>query len=110
MERFEGAKYDNDKPRYSRVPPEVLDAIEAVRAYGCAKYKESEDWKSISADRWHEALLRHVREIWDDPCHVDEESRLPSLWHIATNVAFLCASLRGELSDRAFVEEKNEHD
>lgn len=96
MNTFEGAKYDDGKLKLSTVPPEVIDAIATVRAYGLQKYKEAENWKSISPDRWHEALLRHVREVWNDPYHIDDESGLPSLWHIATNVAFLCACMRKE--------------
>lgn len=95
MQKFEGAKYDDGKLRYSTIPPEVLDAIAAVRDYGYKKYGEAENWRSIKPERWHEALLRHVRAMWDDPLHIDEESGLPSLWHVATNVAFLCACFDG---------------
>lgn len=97
MKTFEGARHDSGKLKYSHVPPEVIDAIAVVRAYGNRKYSDPDNWRSISPDRWHEALLRHTREIWNDPCHIDEESGLPSLWHLATNAAFLCACLRPEL-------------
>lgn len=95
MQKFEGAKYDDGKLRYSTIPPEVLDAIATVRRYGYEKYGAAENWRSIKPERWHEALLRHVRAMWDDPLHIDEESGLPSLWHVATNAAFLCARLEG---------------
>lgn len=103
MKQFEGAKYDDGKLKYSLVPPEVMDAIAAVRDYGYKKYGEAENWRSISPDRWHEALLRHVREIWEDPCHIDEESGLPSLWHLVTNAAFLCACLKDKLENEALM-------
>lgn len=96
-EPLPGAKYDEDKLKLSLVPPEIIDAIAEIRRHGMKKYKESENWRSISPDRWHEALLRHTREIWNDPCHIDEDSGLPSLWHLATNVAFLCACLEEDL-------------
>lgn len=95
----EGAKHDDGKLKYSYVPPEIIDAIAIVRDFGNKKYSDPDNWRSISPDRWHEALLRHVREIWNDPRHIDEESGLPTLWHVATNVAFLCACLQGELAD-----------
>ena len=65
-----------------------------TRMYGFNKYGEAEDWRSVEPERWHEALLRHVLAIWDDPTHIDEESGLPSLWHVMTNGAFLCACLK----------------
>lgn len=92
-EPIQGAKYDNGKPKLSTVPNGIVYAIEKVRAYGFAKYKEAENWKSIDPERWHEALLRHVMRIWEDPTAVDPESGLPHLWHIAANVDFLIESL-----------------
>lgn len=94
MEKIKGAKYDDKKPRPSTVPVEVIEAIMATREYGLAKYKDAEDWRSIEPERWHEALLRHVLAIWEDPTHIDEESGLPSIWHVMANGAFLCACLK----------------
>lgn len=87
---IDGAKDDYNKLKLSKVPPEIIYAIAHVRDYGHQKYGDAENWKSISPDRWHEALLRHVVAMWDDPWHLDPESGLPSLWHVATNAAFLC--------------------
>lgn len=106
---FEGAKHDEGKLKLSRVPPEIIDAIATVRDFGFQKYGAAENWRSISPDRWHEALLRHTREIWNDPCHVDTESGLPSLWHLATNAAFLCACLRDNFENR-MIEEASERE
>lgn len=100
MEKIKGAKYDNEKPRHSLVPVEAIEAIMATREYGFAKYAEAEDWRSIEPERWHEALLRHVLAIWEDPTHIDEESGLPSLWHVMTNGAFLCACLKDILEEK----------
>lgn len=94
MEQLKGAKFDGGKPRPSTVPVEAIEAIMATRGYGLAKYKDAENWRSIAPERWHEALLRHVLAIWEDPTHIDEESGLPSLWHVMTNGAFLCARLK----------------
>lgn len=98
-DKFEGAKNDDGKLKLSKVPPEIIDAIAAVRDFGAQKYGAAENWRAISPDRWHEALLRHVRAMWEDPRHIDEESGLPTLWHVATNVAFLCACMEGENKD-----------
>lgn len=91
---IQGAKYDGDKPKLSTVPPGIIYAIEKTRAYGLKKYAEAEAWKTIDPERWHEALLRHVLRIWNDPMAIDPESGLPHLYHIATNTAFLIESLR----------------
>ena len=92
-EPIQGAKHDSGKPNLSTVPTGIIYAIERVRAYGFAKYKEAETWKSIDPKRWHEAFLRHTLKIWEDPAAIDPESGLPHLWHIATNVDFLIESL-----------------
>lgn len=99
-EKIKGAKYDDNKPRPSTVPVEAIEAIMATRGYGLAKYAEAENWRSIEPERWHEALLRHVLAIWEDPTHIDEESGLPSLWHVMTNGAFLCACLKDILEEK----------
>lgn len=93
-QKIKGAKYDDNKPRPSTVPVEAILAILDTRMYGFNKYGEAEDWRSIEPERWHEALLRHVLAIWDDPTHIDEKSGLPSLYHVMTNGAFLCACLK----------------
>ena len=94
VEQIKGAKYDDGKLRLSLVPPEIVTAVAEVREFGKRKYADAENWRSIEPERWHEALLWHVLAIWDDPTHIDEESGLPSLWHVVTNGAFLCACLK----------------
>ena len=97
--KIKGAKYDEGKPRPSRVPVEAIEAIMQVREYGMRKYGDAEDWRSIAPERWHDALLRHVLRIWDNPLALDYESGLPALWHVITNAAFLCAAYKDELQD-----------
>ena len=97
MEQIKGAKYDDGKPRPSLVPVEAIEAIMQVREYGMRKYGDAEDWRTIAPERWHDALLRHVLHIWDNPLALDYESGLPALWHVATNAAFLCAAYKDEL-------------
>lgn len=92
--KLPGAKNDDGKLQLSTVPPELIRAVAAVRAYGKAKYAEAEDWTKVDPKRFHEALLRHALACWEDPYSVDAESGLPSLWHLATNAAFLCAMMK----------------
>lgn len=97
MEQIKGAKYDEGKPRPSLVPVEGIEAIMQTRMYGLQKYGAAEDWRSVDRIRWQESLLRHVLHMWDNPLHIDEESGLPSLWHVITNAAFLCTAYKDEL-------------
>lgn len=91
-EEHQTAKKDGGKPHPSYVPVKLIEEVMKVREYGTAKYHgDSENWKKVSIDRYHEALLRHVLAIWNDPFSVDEESGLLHLSHIATNVAFMLA-------------------
>lgn len=82
-------KADAGKLRLSLVPTEIIRAVARVREYGVNKYGASESWKSVEADRYKDALLRHILAYIDEPCGVDEESGLPHLEHVACNVAFL---------------------
>ena len=83
------AKADAGKPHPSYCPVELIKGVVAVREHGTAKYGDPENWRKVSADRYHEAILRHVLEIWEDPFAVDPDSGLYHLQHIATNISFL---------------------
>lgn len=96
MKQIKGAKYDEGKPRPSLVPVEAIEAIMQVREFGKAKYADAEDWRKVPREKWHDALLRHVLHIWDNPLAIDDESGLPALWHVITNAAFLCAAYKEE--------------
>ena len=61
----------------------------AVREHGTARYGDPENWRKVEPERYHQALLRHVLAIWEDPYAVGPESGLPHIAHVATNIAFL---------------------
>lgn len=86
-------KADSGKAQLTLVPRRIIWDIARVRMYGVnVKYPETgrDGWREISKERLQDALLRHVLRYLDDPDGVDDESGLPHLWHVATNVAFLC--------------------
>ena len=85
------AKADAGKPRLTLVPPEIIWAIAEVREYGCRKYGDPENWKKVSPQRYRDAMFRHMMAYLAAFHDRDQESGLPHLWHLATNVAFLCA-------------------
>ena len=92
------AKRDVGKPHPSYVPVELIKEVMAIREMGTAKYGSPDNWKRVSIERYHDAMLRHVLACWEDPFSVDEESGLLHLSHIACNVAFMLA-LHKEMQD-----------
>ena len=90
------AKADAGKPQLTLVPPQILFAIERVRQYGNQKYHSPDNWKTVEAQRYWEAILRHVVAAWNDYTAVDEDSELMHIDHIACNLSFLIAMVEGE--------------
>ena len=92
-------KRDAGKARLTLVPTRIIWDVAAVRQYGVeVKYPETgmDGWRDIGSDRIKDAAMRHFLRYLSDPAGKDEESGLPHLWHLATNIAFLC-----ELEDDA---------
>lgn len=84
------AKADAGKLRLTLVPRKIIKDIARVRMYGTEKYHDPDNWKRVEIERYKDAAFRHFLAYLDDSHGVDEESGLPHLWHLATNVAFLC--------------------
>lgn len=82
------AKADKGKPRPTLVPVSLVEAVTAIREYGCAKYHDPENWKRVEPQRYRDALYRHWLAYLGGE-ERDGESGLPHLWHLACNVAFL---------------------
>lgn len=99
-EDYQGVCFNGDSPNRadftepeqhpSWVPVALIEGVMAVREHGTAKYGDPENWRKVSPDRYHEAILRHTLAIWKDPYAVDPDSGLLHLQHIATNIAFCC--------------------
>ena len=47
------AKADQGKPHPSYCPVELIKGVVAVREHGTAKYGDPENWRKVSADRYH---------------------------------------------------------
>lgn len=84
-------KYDEGKPKLTLCPTDIITAVARVREYGVKKYGDSDSWKDVEPQRYRDAAFRHFVSYINDPSGVDEESGLPHLWHLACNIAFLCA-------------------
>lgn len=83
------AKADAGKPHPSWVPVALIEGVMAVREHGNQKYGDPDNWRQVEPERYHQALLRHILAIWEDPYAVDPESGLLHLEHICCNAAFL---------------------
>lgn len=85
------AKKDAGKPRLTLVPSEIIWDIAQVREFAVRyKYHDPDNYKNVDVSRFRDAAYRHWLAYLDDPYGVDAESGLPILWHVATNIAFLC--------------------
>ena len=83
-------KSDAGIDRLTLVPTEIIRDIARIRQFGVEKYKEKESWKQVEIERYKDSAFRHFLSYLDDPASIDEESKLPHLWHLACNIAFLC--------------------
>lgn len=84
----QNVKADGGKPRPSLVPVSLIEAVTAIREYGCRKYHDPDNWKRVEPQRYKDAAYRHwLSYIKGDL--VDSESGYPHLWHCACNLAFL---------------------
>ena len=93
-------KQVDGKPRFTLVPRKIFYAIARVREYGNIKYKTPDSWKLNTAEQYRDAAFRHFIAYLDDPDSLDEESGLPHLHHLATNIAFLIeGGFKDEKSD-----------
>ena len=90
------AKADSGKPRPSLVPPALIDGVMRIREFGTARYGDPDNWRNVDAERYHNALLRHILAIWEDWKAVDPDSGMPHLWHAACNIAFLMQYMEDE--------------
>lgn len=86
----EGKKFDDDKPRYDLIPPEIEEAIAKVLTFGAAKYGDR-DWElGMRWGRVYAALRRHMAAWWSGE-DIDPETGMSHLWHAACCLAFLIA-------------------
>lgn len=89
------AKADGGKPRPTLVPVSLIEAVTAIREYGCEKYHDPENWRKVEPQRYRDAAYRHWLAYLGGE-EKDSESGLPHLWHLACNIAFLIDMEKGE--------------
>lgn len=90
---MEGKKYDNDKVPVGVILqqfPNALMAIAEVAKYGHNKYEVEDDWgnwKKVDNGefRYMNAKARHNLQKGEDKLKLDDESKLPHVYHEAWN-------------------------
>lgn len=93
----DNAKFDQGKPRPTLVPIGLIEAVTAIREYGCQKYKDPDNWRTVEPQRYRDAAYRHWLAYLKGEV-TDPESGLPHLWHLACNIAFLI-EMEGEFHE-----------
>jgi hypothetical protein len=84
----ESAKQTAGKKRFSLLSVDALEGIMAIREYGSKKYKDPESWKTVSADKYLDAAMRHLLRIMQGE-KIDLESGLPHIDHALCNLMFI---------------------
>ena len=82
-----GMKFDNDKPQWSLLPLREVEQIVKVLTFGAKKYSP-DNWKRVEADRYFDAMMRHI-VAWKTGEMNDSETDLNHLAHAACNALFL---------------------
>lgn len=106
--RDQTIKADAGKPQIHLVPPQIIRDIAEVRAYGVAKYGDSDRWKEVELDRYIDALMRHALAFMENPESKDNESGISHYKHMACNLAFICELMK-ENDVWAMAQEMKEH-
>lgn len=90
-----GVKHDDGKIRWSLVIMKYLEGMIRVLMFGAKKYSPN-NWMRVedAETRYYEAAIRHLSAMVKsdgtlDINAVDEESRMPHLWHLQCNAYFL---------------------
>jgi hypothetical protein len=94
-------KHDKDKHRLGLISSRFLLGLAEVLTFGAKKYV-SHNWRNgFVLSRPYDALQRHL-VAWNDGRDTDDESGLPTLYHAACELMFICelAETRPEFDDR----------
>jgi hypothetical protein len=84
----EAQKFDTEKPRLDLIDSEFLEGLGSVLGFGAKKYAPHNWRKGIEHSRLIAAAYRHLGAI-NRGDHVDEESGLFHVHHLACCVMFL---------------------
>jgi hypothetical protein len=83
-----GVKYDDAKAPLALLPPEALEEIAKVLAFGSRKYSAWNWTKGFKWSRLYSSTLRHLFAHMKGE-NIDPETGLSHLAHVGANVLFL---------------------
>jgi hypothetical protein len=87
---FVAVKFDEGKPAYHLLPPELLEETARVLEYGAKKYAPRNWEAGMHWSRPFGALMRHMWAWWRGEA-TDPETGFSHLAHAACCIAFLLA-------------------
>lgn len=100
-------KDDKGKLMYDAVPPSFEEALALVLSFGASKYGKN-TWQQVKdgRERYYSALRRHLA-AWAMGEHLDSESELPHLYHVAVNALFINYFDQQQLKQKEKKDEKD---
>ena len=106
MTMAEARKNDKGKLMFDLIDPKFEEEIAAVLTFGARKYAPN-NWQHLKdgTDRHYAALCRHLNK-WRQGENIDPESKLPHLWHAATNIMFI---MHHERPENKIAQQEYEH-
>jgi len=103
METFDQEiKKDAGKNRLDLIPVECVKALGEVLTMGAEKYHDNSWREGMNYSRVYAATQRHLQAFWGEDSDVDEESKLPHLFHALCNIAFLITYEKNKERYRTF--------
>ena len=84
--RYQEAKADAGKLQMMLMLPAINRAVVRVREYGILKYKDKDNWKKVSIEKYVAAFHRHFND-WRLGIDLDKDSSMHHLKHALWNIA-----------------------
>lgn len=85
---MKGFKLDTGKPEYHHIPPEALEAVAEVFAFGARKYSDYNYRQGMDHSRIFNALMRHMWAYWRGE-DTDADSQKSHLAHAGCCILML---------------------
>jgi len=81
-------RYNKGKPRLGLIPPQIIEGLGYVLAFGAEKYDENNWKKGLTDEECLSSCLRHIMHFQKGE-NYDKESNIHHLAHAACNLAFM---------------------
>jgi hypothetical protein len=88
MNEEHAKRYNKGKPRLGLIPPQIIEGLGYVLAFGAEKYDENNWKKGLTDEECLSSCLRHITKFQRGEMY-DDESGIHHLAHAACNLAFM---------------------